>query len=102
MVELGWPGVIVPEDHGGLGLGAVELVVIAEEVGYALAPSPWFSTTCAALMLFAVGTEEQRERWLEPLATGEPRGRWPCGTSTRGGRPITPSWSPVRTAAFRA
>jgi alkylation response protein AidB-like acyl-CoA dehydrogenase len=74
LVELGWPGVIVPEDHGGLGLGAIELVVIAEEMGYALAPSPWFSTTCAALMLTAAGTEEQRERWLGPLARGEARG----------------------------
>ena len=74
LVELGWPGVIVPEDRGGLGLGAIELVVIAEEMGYALAPSPWFSTTCAALMLAAAGTEEQRERWLEPLAAGEARG----------------------------
>ena len=74
LVELGWAGVIVPEDRGGLGLGAVELVVIAEEMGYALAPSPWFSTTCAAAMLSAAGTEEQRERWLEPLATGELRG----------------------------
>jgi alkylation response protein AidB-like acyl-CoA dehydrogenase len=74
LVELGWPGVIVPEESDGLGLGAVELVVIAEEMGYALVPSPWFSTTCAALMLVAAGTEEQRERWLGPLARGEARG----------------------------
>jgi alkylation response protein AidB-like acyl-CoA dehydrogenase len=74
MVELGWAGVIVPEEQGGLGLGTVELVVIAEEMGYALAPSPWFSTTCAALTLQAAGTEQQRERWLGPLAAGEARG----------------------------
>ncbi|HZE06396.1 MAG TPA: acyl-CoA dehydrogenase family protein, partial [Solirubrobacteraceae bacterium] len=74
LVELGWAGVIVPEDFDGLGLGAVELVVIAEEMGYALAPSPWFSTSCAALMLVAAGTEAQRERWLGPLARGEARG----------------------------
>jgi alkylation response protein AidB-like acyl-CoA dehydrogenase len=74
LVELGWPGVIVPEEQDGLGLGTVELVVIAEEMGYALAPSPWFSTTCAALMLVAAGTEAQRSRWLGPLARGEARG----------------------------
>jgi alkylation response protein AidB-like acyl-CoA dehydrogenase len=74
LVELGWPGVIIPEESDGLGLGTVELVVIAEEMGYALAPSPWFSTTCAALMLVAAGTPEQRERWLGPLARGEARG----------------------------
>ena len=74
LAELGWPGVIVAEERDGLGLGVVELVVIAEEMGYALAPSPWFSTTCAALMLAAAGTEAQRERWLGPLARGEARG----------------------------
>jgi len=74
LVELGWPGVIVPEDHGGLGLGAVELIVIAEEMGYALAPSPLSSNTCAALLLVAGGTDEMRARWLEPLARGELRG----------------------------
>ena len=74
LVELGWSGVIVPEERDGLGLGMIELVVIAEEMGYALAPSPWFSTTCAALMLVAAGTDEQQERWLGPLARGEARG----------------------------
>ncbi len=74
VAELGWPGVIVPEDSDGLGLGTVELVVIAEEMGYALAPTPWFSTTSAALMLVAAGTEAQHERWLGPLARGEARG----------------------------
>src|ERR1700747_161256 len=66
LVELGWAGVIGPDDRGGLGLGAIELVVIAEEMGYALAPSPWFSTTCAALMLVAAGSDGQRPRGVEP------------------------------------
>src|SRR2546430_8419089 len=61
LAELGWPGVIVPESDGGLGLGAVELVVIQEEMGYALAPSPLFSTLAAALLLVAAGTESQRK-----------------------------------------
>jgi alkylation response protein AidB-like acyl-CoA dehydrogenase len=72
--ELGWPGVMIPEDDGGLGLGAIELLVIQEEMGYALAPSPLFSTVSAALLLAAAGTGEQRERWLGPLAQGEARG----------------------------
>ena len=72
--ELGWPGVMIPEGDGGLGLGAVELLVIQEEMGYALAPSPLFSTVSAALLLAAAGTSEQRERWLGPLAQGEARG----------------------------
>jgi alkylation response protein AidB-like acyl-CoA dehydrogenase len=74
VAELGWPGVIVPESDGGLGLGAVELVVICEEMGYALAPSPLLSSIGAALLLVAAGTDEQRSRWLEPLASGSARG----------------------------
>jgi alkylation response protein AidB-like acyl-CoA dehydrogenase len=71
---LGWPGVMVPEADDGLGLGAIELVVIQEEIGYALAPSPLLSTVSAALLLEAAGTLEQKQRWLPPLASGEIRG----------------------------
>jgi alkylation response protein AidB-like acyl-CoA dehydrogenase len=74
LAELGWTGLVVPEEDGGLGLGAVELVVIQEELGYALAPAPFFSSVGATLMLVAAGTPEQRERWLGPLAAGSVRG----------------------------
>jgi alkylation response protein AidB-like acyl-CoA dehydrogenase len=74
LAELGWTGLVVPEDDGGLGLGAVELVVIQEELGYALAPIPFFSSVAASLLLVAAGTDAQRERWLGPLARGEVRG----------------------------
>ena len=74
VAELGWPGVMIPEEHGGLGLGAVELVVIEEELGYALAPTPLLSSVGAALLLEAAGSAEQRERWLPRLASGEARG----------------------------
>ncbi len=92
LIELGWPGVIVPEADGGLGLGAVELVVIAEEMGYALAPSPLQSSTCAALALIAAGTETQRRRWLEPLAQGELRGALAVWDQQAG-------WAPDRSEA---
>jgi alkylation response protein AidB-like acyl-CoA dehydrogenase len=74
LVELGWPGVVIDEEHGGLGLGVVELVVIAEELGYALAPSPLHSDISAALLLSAVGTDEQRSTWLSKIADGSARG----------------------------
>ncbi len=74
MAELGWPGLALPEEWGGQGLGIVELAVLFEEMGYALAPSPLLSTTVAGLALAANGTDEQRERWLRPLASGELRG----------------------------
>jgi alkylation response protein AidB-like acyl-CoA dehydrogenase len=74
LADLGWPGVIVPEEHGGLGLGAVELIVIEEELGYALAPSPLLSSIAAALLIDAAGSAAQREQWLGRLASGEARG----------------------------
>jgi alkylation response protein AidB-like acyl-CoA dehydrogenase len=74
MAELGWPGLALPEEWGGQGLGIVDLAVLFEEMGYALAPSPLLSTTVAGLALAMNGSDEQRERWLRPLATGEARG----------------------------
>ena len=87
LADLGWPGVIVPERDGGLGLGAVELVVIQEEMGYALAPSPLFSTLAAALLLTAAATDSQRERWLGLLASGEARGSVAVWDSSAGWAP---------------
>ena len=74
LVSLGWPGIFVDEAHGGQGLGIVELVILQEQMGHALAPSPFFSNACAGLVLRAAGSEEQQERWLAPLARGEVRG----------------------------
>src|SRR5262249_50429563 len=72
--DLNWPGLIVAEEHGGQELGTVALVVLMEQLGYALAPGPFLSNTLAALGLEAVATGDQRERYLAPLAAGEKRG----------------------------
>jgi alkylation response protein AidB-like acyl-CoA dehydrogenase len=72
--ELGWPGIFLDEAHGGQGLGIVELVILAEELGYALAPSPFLSSVAAGLVLQHAGTDAQRARWLPGIATGEVRG----------------------------
>jgi alkylation response protein AidB-like acyl-CoA dehydrogenase len=74
MCELGWPALLVPEEHGGLGLGVVELAVVQEELGAALAPSPFLSTVAAAALIADAGSAEQRARWLPALAAGEARG----------------------------
>ena len=74
MCELGWPGIFVPEEYGGQGLGTVELVILMEELGYSLAPVPFLSNAAAGLLLLHSGTDEQRERWLPDLASGEARG----------------------------
>jgi alkylation response protein AidB-like acyl-CoA dehydrogenase len=71
---LGWPGIFVDEEHGGQGLGTVELVILMEELGYALAPLPFLSNAAAGLVLQAAGSDEQKERWLPGIASGEARG----------------------------
>jgi alkylation response protein AidB-like acyl-CoA dehydrogenase len=74
LCELGWPGIFVGEEHGGQGLGTVELIILMEELGYALAPLPFLSNAAAGLVLQAAGSEEQKERWLPGIASGEARG----------------------------
>ncbi len=74
MVELGWPGLALPEEFGGQGLGIVELAAVFEEMGYALPPSPLLSNTVAGLALATCGSEEQKTEFLAPLAAGEKRG----------------------------
>jgi alkylation response protein AidB-like acyl-CoA dehydrogenase len=74
MSELGWPGIFIGEEHGGQGLGVVELVILMEELGYALAPAPFLSNAAAGLMIQHAGSDEQRDRWLPGIASGEARG----------------------------
>ncbi|MFZ1993115.1 MAG: acyl-CoA dehydrogenase family protein, partial [Solirubrobacteraceae bacterium] len=73
IVGLGWPGIAVAEEHGGQGLGAVELAVLLEELGYACAATPFLATAVAAAVIQAGGTDEQRRRWLPGLVSGELR-----------------------------
>ena len=84
MAELGWAGLALPEEWGGQGLGIVDLAVLFEEMGYALAPSPLFSNTIAGMALALCGSDEQRERFLRPLAAGQLRGvpaLWDAGSA---------------------
>jgi alkylation response protein AidB-like acyl-CoA dehydrogenase len=73
IVELGWPGIAVAEEHGGQGLGAVELAVLLEELGYACAATPFLATAVAAAVIQAGGSDEQRRRWLPGLISGDVR-----------------------------
>ena len=55
IIGLGWPGIAVAEEHGGQGLGAVELSVLLEELGYACAATPFLSTAVVASALQSAG-----------------------------------------------
>lgn len=71
LCELGWPGIAIAESYGGQGLGVIELSILCEELGRSLAPVPLLASAMAATVIEQGGSEEQRERWLGPLASGE-------------------------------
>ena len=72
IVDLGWTGIAIPESHGGLGLGYLELCVIAEEMGRSLAPVPFSSSVYLATeAIKRYGSDEQRAHYLPGLASGE-------------------------------
>jgi alkylation response protein AidB-like acyl-CoA dehydrogenase len=68
--ELGWPGIFIDEEHGGQGLGLLELVILVEEMGYVLAPLPFLSNAAAGLVLQETGATDR----LAGVASGESRG----------------------------
>ncbi|NNL65174.1 MAG: acyl-CoA dehydrogenase [Myxococcales bacterium] len=84
--ELGWTAITIPESHGGLGLGWVELVALLEPMGESLLCSPFFATVAlGANALLEAGSEAQQARYLPGIAEGEtratlavagPAGRW--------------------------
>ncbi len=74
MTELGWPGIAIAEEHGGAGLGMVELAILCEEAGYALAGAPLLATASAAAVIAAAGSDAQQAEWLPKLASGEAKG----------------------------
>ena len=71
MVELGLGGIQIPESYGGAGLEALDLAVVAESLGYCAAPGPFLSHSVAAAAIAWGGSEEQRNRWLPRLASGD-------------------------------
>ncbi|BBX99796.1 acyl-CoA dehydrogenase [Mycobacterium seoulense] len=70
LVELGWLGLHVDEEHGGSGFGLPELVVVVEELGRAVAPGPFVPTVIASAAIAKAGTPEQKSRLLPGLIDG--------------------------------
>ena len=82
VVEMGWLGTAIPEEYGGLGLGMLEICVIAEEMGRALAPVPFASTAYFfAEALKIAGSEAQKSDILPKVVSGEVVG---CYASSEG------------------
>ncbi|CAN5769629.1 acyl-CoA dehydrogenase family protein [soil metagenome] len=74
VAAMGWLGLVFPEEYGGAGLTFVELTVLLEGMGRALAPGNLFSTVLlAGLTMLEIASEEQKRRWLIPLSEGKLR-----------------------------
>jgi alkylation response protein AidB-like acyl-CoA dehydrogenase len=75
LADMGLLGTAIPEQHGGAGAGYLELCLVAQELGRALAPVPFGSTiylTAEAVLRF--GSDAQKARWLPGVASGEVKG----------------------------
>src|SRR5437588_11576156 len=72
--QLGWPGIAVSAEHGGQGLGCMELTILCEELGRTVAAVPFLPTVTAAAVIERAGSPAQQQRWLPGLASGESTG----------------------------
>jgi len=72
MAELGWMGLIFPEEYDGMGGNFLDLVILLEEMGRALLPAPFLSTVvCGGLPILQFGTEEQKREFLPKISNGD-------------------------------
>ena len=71
MAELGWVGLLIPVEHGGAGLGFVDLVLLLEEMGRGLLPSPFFGNLQGTLAVLRAGTDTQKKDILPAVAAGD-------------------------------
>ncbi|QEN16423.1 acyl-CoA dehydrogenase [Mycolicibacterium sp. ELW1] len=71
IVSTGWLGLHVDEEFGGQGYGLPELTIVAEQLGRAAIGGPFLPTVAASAVIAEVGSDEQRERWLTQLVSGD-------------------------------
>ena len=99
LAEMGYMGTAIPEQYGGLGVGYLELCIIAEELGRALAPVPFASSIYLATeFLLAAGSEAQKKAWLPLLASGEKIG---CFAHAEGAGRVSPAMIQLRVSGNR-
>lgn len=72
MVELGWTGVMIPEEYGGIGGSYLDLCILLETMGAVCCPGPFFSTVVlGGLILMAAGSDRQKQMFLPKIADGD-------------------------------
>ncbi len=69
--EMGFTGILIPEAEGGLGLGHIEAGIVLEEIGRNLSPSPFLSTSVAAVEALKLADKGVRDRWFPGIIAGE-------------------------------
>jgi alkylation response protein AidB-like acyl-CoA dehydrogenase len=70
IVELGWTGLTVPEEHGGIGSDFLDACLVAEELGRAGMATPFAATVAGAVTIARSGTDEHKQRWLPAIVEG--------------------------------
>jgi alkylation response protein AidB-like acyl-CoA dehydrogenase len=96
MADLGWIGLVIPEEYGGAGLNYVDLVLVMEEMGRVVLPAPFIWTAMVAEALRRAGTDAQKKTLLPKIAAGdliatlawlEPTASWDASSITMAARP---------------
>jgi len=72
MAELGWMGLVIPDEYDGMGMEFFDLIILLEEMGRNILPGPFFSTVVlSAMPIIAAGTDEQKKEFLPKISDGE-------------------------------
>jgi alkylation response protein AidB-like acyl-CoA dehydrogenase len=69
--EMGFTGILIPEDEGGLGLGHIEAGIVLEQIGRNLSPSPFLTTSVAAVEALKAASKDIRDRWFPGIISGD-------------------------------
>jgi alkylation response protein AidB-like acyl-CoA dehydrogenase len=109
LAALGWPGLLFAEEHGGSGLGMLELAVVLHEVGRAALPGPLLSTLVGGRALVHAGDDAQCRRWLPAICDGtrlatlallEASARWDLEGVTAVAQPVAGGYELAGTKLF--
>jgi alkylation response protein AidB-like acyl-CoA dehydrogenase len=87
LAEMGVAGLAIDEQYGGAGLEVLDLAVVAEKIGHGALPGPFFNHAIAAYAIGLAGSDEQKERWLPKLASGDMIGSFAFSDADGGWQP---------------
>jgi len=71
IAQVGWLGLIIPEEYGGTGQNLVDLGILMEEVGHGVLPGPFFNTALVTVGIMDAGSAEQKSEYLPKIANGD-------------------------------